>query len=645
MPFARKAAAKALKATGLDITDLRQHTQPNFGGVFPFEPNQIQSAMGHLPLDDKGSLFVLEAATGQGKTEAALIHFVRLFWAGLVDGLYFANPLRLAATQIHDRLVGFAAKLTDKGSSPPVVLAVPGYLRVDRDQGKRLPGYQVLWLDDDDPLRTMRGWACEHPKRFLSASLAAGTIDQALLATMRTPHAHLRAAGLSRSLLVVDEVHASDRYMIQLLKGILRFMARVGGHVLLMSATLGQAARQELLRAWNRDAVDSPSLAYPLISCPGDHASLSTPDQTPPSRIKRVNMEPRAWQADHDQLAQYAALMAERGAAVAILRNSVALAQATQLALEKALARQPGLLFGLGGIPAPHHSRFSPDDRRLLDRQVVSRFGKGSIYPQRGGVVVATQTLEQSLDLDFDVLITDLCPGDVLLQRIGRLHRHERYRPEGFSAPLCMVLTPETGNDDWLLSKAAKRFGYGLDRPYEDARGILATWRKLDELATKGQTLDVPDMNREMVEAACDPDALDALAQTLGESWQKHGQEIEGIGVARDTAAVMQLVDWSQPFESSNVAGRSEQNSRVRTRLGLDDREIRFSEAQPGPFGQTVTSLKVPSWMLGKGESPEEIVSGWTEEQDIHFNFAGRAFVYDRLGLRLKEDYGCEPTD
>ena len=166
---------------------------------------------------------------------------------------------------------------------------------------------------------------------------------------------------------------------------------------------------------------------------------------------------------------------AEDGAKVLVIRNTVGAAIATAQALETAAGCSHPALFRVAGVATLHHGRFAPIDRQLLDAAVETALGKAS--PAAARVVIGTQTLEQSLDLDADLLITDLCPVDVLLQRIGRLHRHARARPPGFAEPQAIVLTPRTRDLLPLLRGGRGRHGLGL--VYEDARIIEATWRLL----------------------------------------------------------------------------------------------------------------------------------------------------------------------
>jgi CRISPR-associated endonuclease/helicase Cas3 len=135
--------------------------------------------------------------------------------------MYFALPTRTAATQMHQRVYeAITRAFPSESTRPPVVLAVPGYIAVDDGVAHRLPGFEVLWNDNEAERFRFRGWAAENPKRYLAGPIVVGTIDQVLLSTLMVSHAHMRATALLRQFLVVDEVHASDSYMIALLRSV-----------------------------------------------------------------------------------------------------------------------------------------------------------------------------------------------------------------------------------------------------------------------------------------------------------------------------------------------------------------------------------------------------------------------------------------
>jgi CRISPR-associated endonuclease/helicase Cas3 len=449
--FARKRARELLADFGLaGLASRLLSTVHGFEHAFQFAPRPLQAA---LDVPTPEPLTILEAETGSGKTEAALWHFVRLLQAGSVDSLYFALPTRVAASEIHGRVIRAANALFGADVIKPV-LAVPGYVRAGSLDGQKLPGYVVLWPDRDEPTRPADGrWAAESSKRFLGAPIAVGTIDQALMAGLQIGHAHLRGAALSRSLLVVDEVHASDLYMASILKQVLTNHLAVGGRALLMSATLGATARVGFTGAALPSAKEAALVPYPAIS----HGSRI--ESVPATgRRKQVTVRRLRTMAHPQAVAERAAAAAREGATVVVVRNTVRDALATQEALEQ--IAEPAHLFRVQDLVTLHHGRFAPEDRRLLDAEVTRLFGKSR--DMAGRIVIGTQTLEQSLDIDADILITDLCPMDVLLQRLGRLHRHDRERPPGYAPAVAEVLVPENRDFAGLLLR--QRHGLGHNR-------------------------------------------------------------------------------------------------------------------------------------------------------------------------------------
>jgi len=437
MPFARQRARKAIVRLGLAPRRFRTDLgpdRPGFETIAPtdYSPRPIQQECDKLRDYEDGSLTILESDTGSGKTEAALTRFMQLFHAGLVDGMYFALPTRTAATQLHARVRDAITRaFPNPDCRPGVVLAVPGYLRVDETTGERLPPFDVLWNDDERDRWRYRGWAAERPKRYLAGTIAVGTIDQVLLSTLQVNHAHLRAAALLRHLLIVDEVHASDRYMGRLLEEVIAHHLKAGGHAFLMSATLGTVAQSRLLNATPAPPPpleEARQMPYPLITCTDARRKQTQYiHPNPSSYTKRVALQTEQIANDASKVARLALRAATSGARVLIIRNTVRDCIVTQLALEHLAGTNSTVLFSTNGVVAPHHSRFAGPDRKSLDQAIDDLFGKDS---QRNGVVaVATQTVQQSLDLDADLLLSDLCPVDVLLQRIGRLHRHPKNRP------------------------------------------------------------------------------------------------------------------------------------------------------------------------------------------------------------------------
>ena len=649
MPFARERAALACERLGLAAGGSRRSLGmevPGFERIAPgLTPRPAQEALLELrPESGEGSVALLEAETGSGKTEAALAYFARLFHAGLVDGLYFALPTRTAATQIYRRVCTAVACLFPDGEArPAVVLAVPGYLEVDGSSGVRLPHFRVLW--PDEPLRD-RGWAAEHPKRYLAGTVAVGTVDQALLSALTVSHAHLRSTALLRHLLVVDEVHASDAYMTRIVEEVLDHQLAAGGHALLMSATLGAAARERLLAPAGRRSGQEPqpvaaavAQPYPLVSFRQGAHRRRVEVRAGGMPAKAVEIELAAEMEEPDAIARRAFAAARAGARVLVLRNTVAGCVETQLAVEAlgGAAGEEEVLFRCNGLLAPHHARFAKPDREQLDRAIEAAFGKER--PGGGCVAVATQTVEQSLDLDADLMITDLCPMDVLLQRIGRLHRHPgRVRPPGCEVARAVVLTPPEPLVSRILPHGEARGPHGLGTVYEDLRAIEATWRTL----AAERRMTIPLDNRKLVEAGTHPAVLAGLVEELGEPWGKHQTHVTGKTLAERRQGTLNLVRRDLAF-GTDPSGESvkfpsgDTARRIPTRLGLEDRLVRFEPPVASLFGadSTISNITVPHHLVARGTAADAAVAEAVEriEGGVEFRFGARRYRYDRLGL------------
>lgn len=622
----RESANVALRRVGLVSQASNEPDALNstvFRKLFGFYPRPAQDAVIEEPLPHAlGSLHVLEADTGSGKTEVALAWFYRLFQAGLVEGLYFALPTRAAAAQIHARVERFARQAFGAASSG-VLLAVPGYTPAEgtyasgiREDRNRFPDQGGEWD---------RTWAAEHPKRYLVERLVVGTVDQALLSGLQVKHSHMRAVALLRHLLVVDEVHASDAYMTRILEGVLKRHRAAGGHALLLSATLAAAGRARLLAPGSHTVAE-----------PADEAiARPYPAWWSEARGKRPSAKPVAShgfdKALHivlspcltrpDEAARTALQAAAAGARVGILRNTVRDAVATQRALEAA-GDVDAPLFRCQGVPAPHHGRFAREDRLLLDRSLEAR-----VHEPGPLVVAATQTIEQSLDIDFDLLITDLCPMDVLLQRLGRLHRHERQRPVGFERPVAHVLVPDGDLSTYLGEDGKARGPGGLGAVYGDLvllEGTLAVLRKRPVLHT-------PSESRFLIETALHPDKARRRAQDRGGSWMAHWASEWGRRMAHESTAGINEVDWWQPLSRTRF---TEPGEIVRTRLGTDSRRLLLPKNVCGPFGCAVSEITVPGWMAGGLSAEPEISIGVAESGVRILRADQRLYRYDRFGLR-----------
>lgn len=634
--WSREQAAGLVRRRFFDLGPARAAARAiaaDFPTLFPDHaaPRPAQGALLRQARPKQGRIVALESETGSGKTEAALIHFLRLFRDGEVDGLYFALPTRAAAKQIHAR-VRDALRRWLGDEAPPIVLAVPGYLRVDDDEGQRLPdSHGVLWSDSERGRD--RGWAVENAKRYLSGAVGVGTIDQVLLGGLRVRHAQLRSGPMLRLLLCVDEVHASDAYMTALLRNVLDQHLESGGHALLMSATLGAAARTRLLSPGRRietgslpDQAEATAAPYPAVWTGASRGALRLESG---GESKEVLVRLKNADEGRTSVLEEIKRATDRGAAVLFIRNRVCDCQETARRLEDLGAP----LLRCRGVAAPHHGRFAPDDRRLLDEALEDAFGDDRRGVGRGVVAVTTQTAEQSLDICADFLVTDLAPGDVLLQRFGRLHRHPHPRPPGFETPRAIVLSPPLAR---LTETAESARGgafvrgapLGLGTVYDGLVGVLAT---RDWLNRRGR-VRIPEDNRSLVEAATHPTALGEYAERLGHPWSTHHADWEAVSLAQEGVAKTVCLDWNRPLPEN----QPDPDRRAETRLGLLDQRVDFATPLAGPFGAPVRVLDIPGWWAPSPGKEADVPAPSDIEQDsrvIGFRLGAQFFRYDQYGL------------
>lgn len=631
----RSAAPAILRVVGLDPRTLWQfvslHNLDTFRDRFPYAspPRPLQAALDSLPIETANAhLLIAEAETGSGKTEAALNWWYRLFRANLVDGLFFALPTRVAAQAMYDRVNDTIVRwFPDPLTRPVTVLATPGYSQVDGlDPSTLLAAVEDSHMDlESDQWRNERVWAAEGPKRFLAGTVVVGTIDQGLLSVLQVNHAHLRSVCVDRHLLVVDEVHASDVYMTALLERLLDHHLSIDGYALLLSATLGSLAKSRYVKPPSTPAPLDQAIhaSYPALTF-RDGTSLPVSETVVD---RHIALETEPWAFIPERVCEVLERPLQAGARVLVVMNTVARAIALLRAVEESTLISSDWIYQVNGLACPHHGRFSRADRAVMDRVLVSRFGARG--PDGPALVIGTQTLEQSLDLDADFLVTDLAPADVLLQRIGRLHRHAgRVRPSGLSDPRCVVLTtPEDMSS--ALDKSGRAQApwtqVGLGSVYEDLRVLELT----RQMVSERQLMRVPSENRLWVEGTTHPDALGGLTE---ERWKNHGARVEGKELALSVTASHVILGFDEPFHT--VAFR-ELGQRVTTRLGLDTLSVPLSRPVISPFGQTVTEMLIPGFMAPRDQTlPATVLD--EDRTAIRFAFGDRTYRYTRFGLEVE---------
>ncbi len=562
---ALERAGKAIEAAGLNpdppakrftLADCFADPPPNL------QPTPLQHWAETVPLGRGPQLFILEDVTGAGKTEAALLLAQRLLRKNDGGGLYFGLPTMATANGMYQRLGGgktpVYARLFAPASRPSLVLA---HSRAELVRDRLLPPPPPEGdYGDDTEAAAIRcnAWLADNRKKALLAEVGVGTIDQALLAVLASRHQSLRMLGLLDKVLIVDEVHACDAYMNRLLEHLLHAHARAGGSVILLSATLPHRQKSALIRAFAEgmgQEIDSiePTEAYPLATVFGGEGLRTQPLATRPEVARRVEVD---FVEGEDEAETLLAKTVAQGRCACWICNTVDDARRRFEALRR---NHPDWHLDL------FHARFTLHDRMNIEQRVLAAFGKRSGPEQRRGrVLIATQVVEQSLDLDFDVMLSDLAPIDLLIQRAGRLQRHPRDRegrytpdaPDRRGNPKLTVLAPPWNDDppaNWL-----RRAMPGTAAVYEAEEAHL--WLAMKLLREKGG-FTMPDDARRLIEGVYGADPWHGFPARLQD------KALEADGLYRGKTSIAE--DKALPLEQGyRLEGPWLDEDTAPTRLG-----------------------------------------------------------------------------
>ena len=392
-------------------------------------------------------------------------------------------------------------------------------------------------------------WLADDRRRSLLADVGVGTIDQALMGILPTRFATLRLFGLMDRVLIVDEAHSYDPYMRRQLETLLKMQAMSGGSAIVMTATLPSKMRQQYADAF-RSGLGCPSMtldhqAYPALVVVGAQAQ-ALPVEPAPATCRSVRIE----RIDRAETAlEQLVAGTQAGAACLWVRNAVDDA----IEAVKALRER--------GCPASLlHARFAMGDRLRYEEKIVDRFGPNGTG-RAGQALVATQVVEASLDLDFDVMVSDLAPVGSLIQRAGRLWRHMDRRPateRPVSGPTLTVLSPDperVTDDRWLkeiLGRGA--YVYRLDHQWRTAQAVFGA----------GEIRE-PDGLRALINAVHGSDAPD-----VPEPLQNATSKAEGDAHAEAAHAQLNVVVPEDGY-LKGTKGKVWSDEKFPTRLGAEE--------------------------------------------------------------------------
>lgn len=569
----------------------RDTARRDFRLMFPQinEPNGTQdTAIAHaarMIAAGAPGLTIIEAPMGEGKTEAALYLAEQIGHALGTPGIYVALPTQATSNQMFKRFVEYLQGRFPNDGEKVNAQLLHGHADLSalftvlkKVAAKEFVSSEVTAQSVGEDNREANGsvvaaeWFT-YRKRGLLAPFGVGTVDQALLAVLQTKHVFVRLFGLAHKCIVIDEVHAYDTYMTTLLQRLLTWLGALGCPVMLLSATLPNSRREILLQAYAEGTgrplpadTAPPTAPYPRLSWVVGGQAGATPIGAVSARsTKRVQLRWLDGTVPNDARDAFAlgVLLRDQlqeGGCAAVICNTVARAQAVYAALKPFF---PDL--ASDGAPTLDllHSRYRFMERDAREKRALLRFGKpdatvdveedGKTVPRavnrpKCAVLVATQIIEQSLDLDFDLMVTDIAPADLVLQRLGRLHRHDRAdRPDLLKAPTLYVCQPVA-----ISAEGVPKFEEHFDLIY-DKHVLLRSWLTLRHY----KELRVPGDVGGMVEAvygerSCPDDAPEELRQEWEASQQKQRSKQKGH---RQTARGRALLPPDQPdyFEKDTM--------------------------------------------------------------------------------------------
>lgn len=554
--------------------------------LFPFieKPTPLQQQALTCQFSDNGAeLFIMEDVTGAGKTEASMILAHRLMTAKKAQGIYIGLPTQATANAIYQRTAQVYEQLYLADSHPSLVLAhgssymnphfTQTILNHDEISQQKYPkGEQSVSGECNE-------WFVDTRKKSLLAEVGVGTLDQALMAIMPFKHQSLRLLGLRHKLLILDEVHAYDSYMVKLLENLLHYHALQGGSAIILTATLPYFLREKLLNAFyqgltgNKQLLDlKQSLSFPLMTQLNLSGLVEKTIETRPEVKRKVNID---WinniEAGIDKISK----AIQQGKIICWIKNSVqdAISLYQQIQLNLQLDHTQILLF---------HSRFAYCDRLDIEEKTLQWAGKTSNHQIRAGkVIIATQVIEQSLDLDFDEMISDIAPIDLMIQRAGRLQRHIRNQQGDIklydsknklkderNAPTLIVLAPDwqaEPNANWLDEPAFRNTSYVYANPAH-------LWYTQKTLSEQG-CIKMPDDARQLIESVYEQD----LEPPAG--LQKGYYGAQGANLSKSSIANQSVLNLNAGYKRDSTKGWDNEVE-VATRLSEDSVDIYLAYQQ-----------------------------------------------------------------
>lgn len=586
--------------------DADEHLRERFNLDASAQARPMQSAVRQLASESQEpGLIIVEAGMGEGKTEAALMCAEILASKFGHGGVFVGLPTQASTNAMFERVTHWLEQFPlTEGQAPPTTFLAHG----KRDLNETYhTAYKEAWrryfgphVSDESNKKQLHSSVVAHSwltdrRRGLLAPFTIGTIDHALMLALKMRFVTLRHLAFAGKVVVLDEVHAADTYMSQFLEDALDWLGAMGVPVIMLSATLPASRREAFIRAYQGQAKPKegrrqttlPVEAYPRLTLAERSGRVVERSSESTGVVRELTVH-RLGNTPED-LIELIKRKGKDGGRVAVIRNTVNEVQETSELLREA-------------FPNAHHyishARFMGNDRAERDNLLLDRFGKGGSAPEGElSIVVASQTVEQSLDLDFDLMITDLAPVDLILQRSGRLHRHAQR--DAIRPPLLRKAELWISGVDWNAT------------PFAPSRGSCAVYGEHLLLRT-ALALGLVDKSQVQVQIPADiPELVDRTYErpvhppagwedALEKAEQKFVEETKEAR-RKPQAALLHEPSTMKDIFGLISGGLSEDGTDERVSMGVrdaaDNVEVLMAQMIDG-------QLCIPQWVSEHGGTP-----------------------------------------
>ena len=571
------------------LLDDSEMPHANFHNMWPNIPvdelRGIQTAAEILG-ENPAKMYIIEAPMGEGKSEAALYLAERQRIKFGCNGFYMALPTSATGNQMFKRV----NSLFEMHNMPKGRLLHGTAWMIDESTPNKAVG-----ADENENENISQQWLAPL-RRGLLSRFAVGTVDQAMLSVMRVKYGVLRLLGLAGKVLIIDEVHAYDTYMQTIIERLLTWCKALDIPVILLSATLPISKKESLIKSYGAVLPSQLTDAYPMITTIENSGAIK---EIPVSKVHMRHMYSMSiapFMEDAEQTAILAYDMVKDGGCICVLVNTVAKAQKVYTYL-KEVANDVNLnLF---------HARFPVCKKQEIETRCVALYGKDTSHRPSKSILVATQVMEQSIDVDFDAMITDIAPIDLILQRMGRVHRFVHTpRPSHLQKPLIHILT--------------NRNGYNGTKIYP---GLLL--QKTEKFLNSIQEIKTPDMIRECIESVYGNETpkekemyemwAKAIFTAQQDSAQAEGSLLEEPEYDRPKFADITPTLWQNDDELSNYTAKTRigDGSSPIVLLTSDELNQLHNQLSQWPDKETAKRLlmqSVPIITKRLGDEPDTIV-------------------------------------